>query len=183
MLVERLADGKVKLRVTDFGIGGLSAQPVLERSRSSSSLEGDLSAVLTGAYSPLYASPQQMNGEKPDPRDDVYALGVIWHQLLTGDLTSPAPTGRRWVDELRDRGTSDAALDLLSSCFESKPAHRPDDAVVLAEGLEAIASSRAKKSVASQAKVLAVETMKPPSVDPPPATRPKCASGCIRAVD
>ena len=60
VLVERLADGKVKLRVTDFGIGGLAAQPVLERSRSSSSLEGDLSAVLTGAYSPLYASPQQM---------------------------------------------------------------------------------------------------------------------------
>ena len=55
--------------------------------------------MLTGAYSPLYASPQQMKGEKPDPRDDVYALGVIWHQLLTGDLTSPAPdrakVGRR----------------------------------------------------------------------------------------
>ena len=140
-----MADGKVKLRVTDFGIGGLAAQPVLERSRSSSSLEGDLSAVLTGAYSPLYASPQQMKGEKPDPRDDVYALGVIWHQLLTGDLTSPAPTGRRWVDELREQGTSDAALDLLSSCFESNPAHRPSDAVVLAEGLEAISIDASEK--------------------------------------
>ncbi len=172
VLVERLADGKVKLRVTDFGIGGLSAQPVLERSRSSSSLDGDLSAVLTGAYSPLYASPQQMKGEKPDPRDDVYALGVIWHQLLTGDLTSPAPTGRRWVDELRDRGTCDAALDLLSSCFESKPAHRPDDAVVLAEGLEAISSLRAKNSDSPQAMVSAGDTMKPPSVEPPPWLRP-----------
>ena len=116
---------KIKLRVTDFGIGGLAAAPVLERSRSSSSLEGDLSAVLTGAYSPLYASPQQMRGAKPDPRDDVYALGVIWYQLLTADLTNPAPTGRRWVDELRQQGTTDAALDLLSSCFESNPAHRP----------------------------------------------------------
>ena len=173
VLVERLADGTVKLRVTDFGIGGLAAQPILERSRSSSSLEGDLSAVLTGAYSPLYASPQQMNGEKPDTRDDVYALGVIWHQLLTGDLTSPAPTGRRWVDELRDRGTSDEALDLLSSCFESKPAHRPDDAVVLADGLEAISSSRAIKGDATRVTASAVETIKPPSVEPPPAPTPK----------
>ena len=128
VLVERLAGGKIKLRVTDFGIGGLAAQPAIERSRSSSSLDGELSAVLTGAYSPLYASPQQMRGEKPDPRDDVYALGVIWHQLLKGDLASPAPTGRRWGDALRERGMSEAALDLLSSCFESEPAYRPDDA-------------------------------------------------------
>ena len=125
ILVERRADGKIVLRVTDFGIGGLAAQPVLERSRSSSSLQGNMASVLTGSYSPLYASPQQMRGDKPDPRDDVYALGVIWYQLLTGDLTSPAPTGRRWVDELRRRGMSDAAIDLLSSCFESDPAAPP----------------------------------------------------------
>ena len=81
------------LRVTDFGIGAVAAQPVLEHSRSSSSLEGNLSSVLTGSYSPLYASPQQMRGDKPDPRDDVYALGVIWYQLLKGDLSSPGPDG------------------------------------------------------------------------------------------
>ena len=97
ILVERRGDRKVVLRVTDFGIGGLAAQPVLERSRSSSSLEGNMASVLTGSYSPLYASPQQMRGDKPDPRDDVYALGVIWYQLLAGDLTTPAPTGRRWI--------------------------------------------------------------------------------------
>ena len=104
IMVERKADGKVVLRVTDFGIGAVAAQPVLEHSRSSSSLEGNLSSVLTGSYSPLYASPQQMRGDKPDPRDDVYALGVIWYQLLMGDLASPAPTGRRWMDALRRRG-------------------------------------------------------------------------------
>ena len=53
------------LRVTDFGIGAIAAQPVLDRSRSTCSLEGNLSSVLTGAYSPLYASPQQMQGDKP----------------------------------------------------------------------------------------------------------------------
>jgi formylglycine-generating enzyme required for sulfatase activity len=79
-----------------------------------------------------------MRGERPDPRDDVYALGVIWYQLLTSDLTSPAPAGRRWADGLRRRGMSDEALDLLSSCFESYPAHRPSDAGVLAELLEAL---------------------------------------------
>ena len=102
---------------------------------------GNMASVLTGSYSPLYASPQQMRGDKPDPRDDVYALGVIWYQLLTGDLSSPAPTGRRWVDELRKRGMSDAGVDLLASCFESSPGHRPDDAGVLFELLQSLPTS------------------------------------------
>jgi len=135
ILVERRPDGKITLRVTDFGIGGLAAEQVLERTRSSS-LDENMASVLTGSYSPLYASPQQMRGDKPDPRDDVYALGVIWYQLLTGDLTSPAPTGRRWVDELLRQGMNNAAVELLSSCFERNPAHRPDDAGVLAELLQ-----------------------------------------------
>lgn len=95
ILVERRGDGKMVLRVTDFGIGGLAAQPVLERSRSTS-LQENMASVLTGSYSPLYASPQQMRGDKPDPCNDVDALGVIWYQLLTGALTNPAPSGRRW---------------------------------------------------------------------------------------
>src|SRR4029078_10187877 len=104
----------------------------------SSSQMGSMASVLTGSYSPLYASSQQVRGDKPDPRDDVYALGVIWYQLLAGDLTRPAPTGRRGIEELRERGMSDEAIDLLSSCFETDPSHRPDDAVALCEQLQAI---------------------------------------------
>ncbi len=140
ILVERRPDGTIVLRVTDFGIGGLAAQQVLEQCRSTS-LQENMATVLTGAYSPLYASPQQMRGDDPDPRDDVYSLGVIWYQLLTGDLASPAPTGRRWVDELLRQGMSDAAVELLSSCFERNPAHRPADAGVLADLLEKLPRS------------------------------------------
>jgi formylglycine-generating enzyme required for sulfatase activity/serine/threonine protein kinase len=175
VLAERKADGKVMLRVTDFGIGAVAAQPVLERSRSSSSLEGNLSAVLTGAYSPLYASPQQMRGDMPDPRDDVYALGVIWYQLLTSDLTSPAPTGRRWIDELQHRGMSDAAIDLLSSCVERAPAHRPDDSGMLAEQLQALSPSGSTKTVAPAIELPAIERRLSPSPvpsAPPPKTAP-----------
>jgi carboxyl-terminal processing protease len=145
VLVDRKPDGKFLLRVTDFGIGGIVSRPVLERSRSSSSLQENMAAVLTGAYSPLYASPQQIRGDKPDPRDDIYSLGVIWYQLITGDLTLPAPTGRKWIDPLRQRGLGEAAIDLLFSCFERDPADRPDDAGVLAELLEALPQSATKK--------------------------------------
>ena len=160
--------------MTDFGIGGLAAQPVLERSRSSSSLMGNMASVLTGSYSPLYASPQQVRGDKPDPRDDVYALGVIWYQLLACDLTIPAPTGRRWVDDLLKRGISDGAVELLSSCFETAPAHRPDDFGVLFERLQAIESLTSTKPAGSTTHLLPAYPEYPlasePSNDPNPQT-------------
>jgi serine/threonine protein kinase len=168
ILVERRGDGKMVLRVTDFGIGGLAAQPVLERSRSTSLME-NMSSVLTGSYSPLYASPQQIRGEKPDPRDDVYALGVIWYQLVTGDLASPAPTGRRWADGLRHKGMSDQALDLLSSCFESNPADRPSDAGNLAELLAALANRAAAKTSSSTTELPLAEPQKGDAPSEPPA--------------
>jgi len=165
ILVERRPDGKIVLRVTDFGIGGLAAQPVLERSRSSS-LQENMASVLTGSYSPLYASPQQMRGDKPDPRDDVYALGVIWYQLLIGDLTSSAPTGRRWVDALWRQGMSGAAVDLLSSCFESDPTHRPDDAGMLADLLEKLPHSASTRPADAAIELPLAEAASSPSLEP-----------------
>jgi carboxyl-terminal processing protease len=161
IMVERRGDAKIVLRVTDFGIGGLAAQPALERSRSASPPE-TMSSLLTGSHSPLYASPQQIRGDKPDPRDDVYALGVIWYQLQTGDLTAAAPTGRKWADSLRRKGMSEEAVELLSSCFESDPADRPDDAGRLAELLEALPRTEPAKSAGSATEL--------PLADPPTAT-------------
>jgi formylglycine-generating enzyme required for sulfatase activity/serine/threonine protein kinase len=165
ILVERRGDGKIVLRVSDFGIGGLSAQPVLERSRSSSLME-NMSSVLTGSYSPLYASPQQMYGDKPDPRDDVYALGVTWYQLLTGNLTAPAPTGLRWTEGLRRKGISNDALILLSSCVEGDPADRPDDAAMLADLLERLPHSASAQAAHANSDLPLAEPESPLALKP-----------------
>ena len=82
-------------------------------------------AALRGSYTPVYASPQQMRGESPDPRDDIYALGVIWHQLLTGDTEPGAPAGRRWEKRLQERGMNADQIGLLASCFDSDLEARP----------------------------------------------------------
>jgi hypothetical protein len=132
ILVQRQAGGGFALRVADFGIGGLAARQALEHTRRSSGRGLILATALRGAHSPLYASPQQVRGEPPDPRDDVYALGVIWYQLLTGDLTVGRPGGTRWMRRLAALGVAPALVELLGACFEDNPGDRPVDAGALA---------------------------------------------------
>ncbi len=87
------------------------------------------------AYTPLYASPQQQRGCPADPRDDLYALGVIWYQLLLGDLAAAAPTGRRWMDRLGERGVPADQIELLAGCLEPEADDRPASVAVLLDRL------------------------------------------------
>jgi hypothetical protein len=147
ILVQRLGDGRTALRIADFGISGLVAGHALEEERRGTGRGRILATALRGAHTPLYASPQQVRGAPPDPRDDVYALGVIWYQLLTGDLTAGRPGGTRWVRRLSELGMPSAQLDLLGSCFEDNPADRPDNALALAAALREAAAAPAPAAV------------------------------------
>jgi formylglycine-generating enzyme required for sulfatase activity len=141
VLVRRGADGRISLRVTDFGIGGLAvAQAARETKQPTRSRQELLTEAVRGAYTPLYASPEQMlrrKDEPADPRDDVHALGVIWYQLLTGDLAmmSMPPD---WREQVEERGLADALIKLLAGCIASRAAKRPASAIVLFEQLEAV---------------------------------------------
>jgi serine/threonine protein kinase len=141
ILVQRLPDGRTALRVADFGISGLVASQALHQERLGTCRGQILVTALRGAHTPLYASPQQIRGEPADPRDDVHALGVIWYQLLTGDLTAGRPGGTRWMRRLAEVGMPPAQVDLLAACFEDNPMDRPASAVALAAALrEAMAA-------------------------------------------
>lgn len=69
-----------RLKVTDFGIA-----------RALASMEPEeQSAVVWG--SPQYFAPEQAAGESPSPASDVYSLGIVFYEMLTGSLPFQAPT-------------------------------------------------------------------------------------------
>jgi hypothetical protein len=127
---------RVVLKVLDFGIGSIAAD---QNKRMAAETAGQSPLTESaGTCTPLYASPQQRRGAGPDPRDDVYALGVIWYQMLIGDVTKEPPRGGSWKKRLLDQGTTPKMLALLERCLEDDPADRPADAQVLAQELQAI---------------------------------------------
>ena len=75
------ADGKIK--VIDFGTA------LLDRREAPHVASSD-----RGIGTPDYMSPEQIQGERGDPRSDIYAWGVIMYELLAG---RPPYTGDNWM--------------------------------------------------------------------------------------
>lgn len=135
ILVQRKKDDSLRFRLTDFGIGGIAAiQQVAATQRGASP---SATTSLNGSYSFLYASPQQMRAERPDPTDDVYSLGVIFWQLANGDMSDGAPGGTSWMEDLKGEGYPAAVVTAIASCFDRRPDRRPKTAAVLVQALSA----------------------------------------------
>jgi serine/threonine-protein kinase len=70
----------MRLKVTDFGIA-----------RALSTIKPDEQSDIVWG-SPHYFAPEQAGGGAPSPASDVYSLGVILYELLTGTLPFQAPS-------------------------------------------------------------------------------------------
>ncbi len=70
-----MRDVKGVVRLMDFGI----AKQLLGDTST-----GTATGLIVGT--PEYMSPEQARGEKVDARCDIYALGIVLHELLTGDV-------------------------------------------------------------------------------------------------
>jgi serine/threonine-protein kinase len=78
LVTEREDRGTARVKVLDFGIAKL-----MEGSDVEARVQTKTGAVLG---TPFYMSPEQGTGETVDARTDIYALGVMLYEMLTGSV-------------------------------------------------------------------------------------------------
>jgi serine/threonine-protein kinase len=107
-----MLDGRGDVRITDFGIAGVAAQ-----------------IRDVGSGTPDDMSPEQLAGKEVTPRSDIYALGIVLCELLTGKRPP-----------LKLSGASSSALDpeverVIQRCLDPDPKLRPPSALFVSASL------------------------------------------------
>jgi serine/threonine protein kinase len=83
---------------------------------------------------PGYAAPEQYGQGQTDARSDVYALGVVTHQLLTGHDPTATPFHLPSLSQLAPQ-ISPSVNHVVTQALEMDPAKRPSTAHLFATGL------------------------------------------------
>jgi len=156
-------DGKLVVKILDFGISKMM-QGTLE----------DVSITKTGQImgTPLYFSPEQArNSRGIDNRTDIYSLGIIMFEMLTGEptfmSTSPAELIFMHISEPPPRPSklnpdvTPKFEDVILRCLEKDPADRYQSAEELLEALDKLALGQFDHSTLS----LSAPDQPPPKVD------------------
>ncbi|MGC1374882.1 MAG: serine/threonine-protein kinase [Anaerolineales bacterium] len=147
-------------------------------------------ATMVGAGTPAYMSPEQARGADPSPQTDIYALGVVLYEMLTGgerpftgeharvtgstsekirweQIYTPPPPPRSLNPEL-----SPALEAVILKCLEKDPALRYSTALDVLNALTQAAMSAAPVQPLPKAPVeplpQAPEAPIPPIAPPPP---------------
>jgi len=125
-----MLDSTGRIRITDFGLAGIAA-----------SIQG----AEVRAGTPAYMAPEQLAGKEVTIKSDLYSLGLILYEILTGKRVFDAATLPELM-RLREEsapgkpssivGALDPLLErVIMRCLEKDPALRPASALQVAAAL------------------------------------------------
>lgn len=114
------------LRLSDFGL--------VKNLRPSEQSLMQRHATSTGAVlgTPFYMSPEQEQGSNIGKQADVYSLGVLLLEMITGDLPKPVPkvsSGSRLINAVRMKDLPKSMAKLILRMTDVDPSRRPKDAL------------------------------------------------------
>ena len=107
-----LIDRTGKVKIADFGLAKLVGTGLDEF---------DLTRTSAALGTPRYMAPEQMEGgPSADHRTDIYALGVVLYEMLTGEV----PAGRFDPPSRRVDGLADHFDELIMRAMDADPGKR-----------------------------------------------------------
>ncbi len=125
-----MIDGRGRARITDFGLAALGGVEAGDEARFGT---------------PAYMSPEQLAGEEVTLRSDVYALGLVLYELLTGKPPFKASsaaelrelqTGTEPTSPSSMAGGLDPAVErVILRCLDPVPSRRPASALAVVAAL------------------------------------------------
>ena len=125
-----MLDEAGKVRVTDFGLAAIAA---------------NVSGAEIRAGTPAYMAPEQLSGKEVTSKSDIYSLGLVIYEVLTGKrafeaTTLPELIKAREAGELTRPSTLVRDLDpvqerVILRCLEKEPSQRPSSALQVAAAL------------------------------------------------
>ncbi len=119
-----LVDEQGHVKVADFGLAGMQGAK-----------EYNLTATSVAMGTVNYMAPEQRRDAKNvDHRADLYSLGVVLYELLTGEL----PIGRFKMPSQRVKGLDPRVDEIIGKALESDVEGRPNRAAEVAEVLDAV---------------------------------------------
>lgn len=139
-----VSDGHAK--ILDFGLAREAAK---EASGATMTREGTAPGIVMGTTG--YMSPEQVRGAVVDSRSDVFALGIVLFEMLTGTRPFRRDSAAETMSAILTddpegissvRAEVPAAIDrIVQHCLEKKPAERFQSVRDVAFALEALSGS------------------------------------------
>ncbi len=135
------AAGEPLLKVLDFGLAAVSEPQTPDPApQEEGSAEGE-SLTSTGMLlgTPLYAAPEVIRGAPASPASDLYSLGVIAYEMLTGHPPFQGSTSKVLSAHLHAvppaPALPDAVSQVLHEPLRKEPEHRPATAAAFVRRL------------------------------------------------
>jgi serine/threonine protein kinase len=133
---------KGNAKVLDFGLSAWTTSGA-ERARA---IGAAAAATTPGAVA--YLSPEEALGQEPDHRSDIFSLGVVMFEMLTGRLPFAAPASAGLAQQNVQaplasslNRSSPAELDpIVARALAKSPAQRYESSVTLAAELRSVAA-------------------------------------------
>ncbi len=163
-----LFDVAGNVRITDFGVARVAERPA-------ESPQTSAPPVYVGRGNPSYMAPEQLHSGETTKRSDLYAVGIMLYEMLTGQLPgrrSPMPSATP-----RLKGELGAAAAAVDDIFDRMTRDPPGERFAsFAEVLDALCPALPKQEIARGTLLLYETDPLPPPAEPARSAEAAAAS-------